>query len=122
MPISYQIDKDLKMVFASAEGVIGENHIREYQGVLANDSDFEPDFNSIFDLTDVTQFTVTGEGNQRLAHTTPFTPEARRAYVAPEPLQYGMSRMYAVQTEPSGQNTRAFKTMAEARKWLGLKV
>ncbi len=120
MPISYRLDQELRTVFATAKGVIGESEIREYQRELAGDPAFEPDFNSIFDLTDVSQFTVTGEENQRLAHSTPFAPMARRAYVAPDPLKYGMSRMYAVQVEPTGEHTHAFKTMAEARKWLGL--
>ncbi len=54
------------------------------------------------------------------AHTERLRPEARGpvAVVTADPTFFGMSRMYAVLTEPAGMRFAVFQTMSEAEQWL----
>ena len=49
-----------------------------------------------------------------------FGSDAPRAYVAPRDAVFGMLRAYQATADETYAHTRVFRSMAEARAWLGL--
>ena len=121
MTIRYEIDVEAGIVISWLSDTVTEDDLRKFQRTLANDPKFGGSFDALVDLTGVTNFDVTSNGNIRLARTTPYTSGSRRAYVAVEDTPYGMSRLYSVRAERPDQDVRAFRNMEDARAWLGIR-
>ena len=118
MPATFLIDHDERIVRSRAWGLLVDGDLFETQRRLREDPRFEPTFCQIFDFTAVEQLALTGDGLRKLAATSPFARDARRAIVVNGESAYGMARMYAMLSDRDSEFFRIFRDTPSALKWL----
>ena len=120
MATSYKIDKDLGVVYSTASGVATDGDLLAHQYQLSHDPDFQPYFRQLLDAREITSLNVTPEGIRALIAGNPWGNGARRALVAADETTFGMARMFELSRPNPQDEFRVFRTMDEARAWLGL--
>jgi len=80
MPAYFKIDKEQKLVMSTAAGVFTMADVLEHQEKLLKDSDFDPSFSHLVDLTHITKFDLETEGIHRLAQQSLRTRHPRIAF------------------------------------------
>ena len=123
MPTKYHIDSELYTIFSKAWGTLSDSDLLEHQRLITNDPAFTPEFNQLFDLTEVTEVALTAKGIWLLASRDSFGLGARRAFVvAPGAMAtFGMMRMFQIMVDEHPDELRVqFDRIDEARSWLGL--
>jgi len=120
MATQYQIDAGIGLVFTIFRGAITFEEVVAHAVELRGDPAFHPRFTELLDLREVTFTNLTFEELELLSRTIdPFSRAARRAIVASSDLMYETSRMYQA-ARGAEENVQVFRTMKEARQWLGL--
>ena len=120
MPGAFEIDTANEIVFGHVTGNLVEAELFTLQDALRSDPAFKPHFRQLIDFTAVTEADVSTEAVRRLAIGNPFGPGARRAFVAPLPLVFGLARMFEMLIEQGRDEVQVFRELPEARRWLGL--
>ncbi len=120
MPADYRIDPDRGIVFSRGWGSLTDEDLIRYQERLNTDPDFLPSFSQLVDLSDVDALKLSAEGVRMSAAAEVWSPEARRAFVAPMDAAYGIVRMHEALKGGENPNVRLFRCIAEARAWLGV--
>lgn len=120
MPCDHRIDRERRLVLSwGAEPLLAQELV-EHQATLAREPGFEPDFDQLWDLTAVERFEIREADLKRLAHSPYFGRGARRAIVVRTDLAYGMARQFEALRSVAPDEVRIFRSMEEARAWLGL--
>ncbi|HUS18231.1 MAG TPA: hypothetical protein VMZ25_01150 [Terriglobales bacterium] len=119
MPATYSIDLEQQVVYTVFSGEVVEAEVRTMALRLGKDPNFQPDFSELLDLSAVTDFRISTEDLQGLSAVDPFSGRARRAFVSPGDLLFGISRMYEG-IRGSNAHIATFRTMGDARQWLDL--
>jgi hypothetical protein len=115
VPASYKIDKDRRLVLTSGTDVLTTEDILMHMDQLTSDPDFSPDFFQLVDFTQVTSVRITSKEIRHLAERNIFSPNARRAVVVSNDLQFGLTRMFEIHRNLNGENgIHVFRTLAEA--------
>jgi hypothetical protein len=123
MPAFYKIDKERKLVMSTGSGVLTLTDALVHQERLLGDPDFSPDFSQLLDFTHVARVELSAEEIRRLAQTTVFSANSRRAFVVDNDLKFGLARMFAVFRETLGENgIRVFRNLDDALDWLLEKI
>ena len=121
MPATYKIDRVNRVVLSTATGIFTSEDAWNQINQLLADPEFSPTFGQLLDFSTVGPMNLTPAEIKHLAEVALFAPSSRRAFVSPTPLLYGLARMYAAQREILGDTgIGIFRTMEEAREWLGL--
>ena len=120
MPLKYEIDKQRGIVFTCASGGFTDTDALADQMRLKADPDFDPEYRQLLDFSDVNTFELTPAGVRSLASGDPWGEGARRAFVAPNDLAFGMLRMHQCYVEDRHQEIIVVRTMSEAINWLEL--
>jgi hypothetical protein len=121
MPAEYIIDKKLKVVFSIAHGIITDHEAYSHQDKLRDDPDFKSNFSQLFDCTKITDANnISTEAINRLADRNPFGLGAKRVFVAPSDLMYGLVRMFQILTNDHPDELTVFRDIQDARKYLSL--
>jgi hypothetical protein len=121
MPVNYRIDEERRLVVATAWDRVTGAEVVEQQRKILNDPRFEPDFFQFLDLADVMQMEIERPTVAELARFDLFSAKSRRAFFAPNPLAYGIARMFVAFREANGQEqVQVFKDRSEALQWLGV--
>lgn len=122
LPIGYTIYKQHRLVVSTRSGRLTTAEIRACMDQGRNDPDFNPGFNQLVDWREVTFVDMSGDETRRLANIPPFSPESKRAVVAPDPAVFGMGRMFATYHEMSNSPSQlaVFYDLASALTWLGI--
>lgn len=120
MPTEFRVDRSLRLVRSSASGKLTENESLQHYARLRADPSFQPTFRQLCDLRAVTDIEASVPFLQELARTSTFAPGAKRAFVAPTDLYYGLARMLQMFGELEGSEIGVFRTMEEAEAWLEL--
>lgn len=121
MPVSYHIDGEPSFVITTAWGTVTGAECIEHQRQLRSDAGFSPDFPQLLDFTRVTAVQIDLATIFELADVDVFSGKSRRAFLAPNPLAYGMSRMFIASRGLTGEEQmRVFRDRDEALRWLGL--
>jgi hypothetical protein len=119
MPAFYKIDKDRRVVITTASGVVSIADGLAHQNKLLNDPDSDPSFSQLMDFTQATQVDLSGEDIRRLARHNIFSPDFRRAILAPSDSVYGFGRMFEILLEMKGERgIRVFRNLDEALEWV----
>jgi hypothetical protein len=118
VPTNYKIRPELNLVLTRAHGVLTEEESWLHYEKLKNDPAFRPSFGQLCDLTDVTDLQASPAFLRRLATLAVFSPQARRAFVAPRPAHYGLARMLQAFSEFEGSVVGVFASIEEAEAWL----
>ena len=91
-----------------------------HQRTLRADPKFRPDMRQLADSRSVTDVQVTVKAIHALIAGNPFGKGARRAFCASTELVFGLARMFELGRINPADEFRVFRTMNEARAWLGL--
>lgn len=120
MPWNYRIDQEHRLIVTTAWNRLTGSEVMDHQRKLLKDPGFERDFFQFVDLADVTGFDIDRVTVAELARFDLYSAKSRRAFFAPNPLAYGMSRMFIALRESTGQEQmRVFADRKEALQWLG---
>lgn len=119
LPISSEIDAEREIVLTRLDGVVPEDEVEDHNRRLGENPRFRPHYRQLVDLTGLTEIAYDTGAVKRAAEKHVFAPGARRAIVAPSDAAFGMSRMWAIQSEPVGQRIEVFRDMGAAKAWLG---
>lgn len=129
MPSDYSIDPDAGVVYISGSGVLTDADLLEQRVRLRSDPAFKPGYCLLVDFTRVTSVQLSADTVRFLAHERITGPGVRRAIVLPRQAEsdaspqahpYGLSRMFQLSAEHTGENVEVFTDLAESRRWLGI--
>ena len=120
LPVSYSIDPNQKLVTTRIWGAITNDEVSQFNRQLRTDPLFDPTYNQLADMSDVTVNMITRDNVQETARDQYFAPGTRRALVVSDDTTFGLCRMYATYAETLGQVVTVFRDRAEAEAWLGL--
>jgi hypothetical protein len=114
MPVQYFIDRKARLVTTVFSGIFTDSDIWHLIDLLRKDPEYDPDFDELIDCRAVVENRVSAATLSAVRSS----PKPRRAVVASSDKNYGIGRMFqALQTN---QQIEVFRTLEEARKWLGL--
>ncbi|RJQ46129.1 MAG: hypothetical protein C4534_03215 [Gaiellales bacterium] len=124
MPIDYTIDRHEGLILTVAVGTLTDEDIVDMKRRLLADPDYDPGMKELSDIRGVDDFQVTAAGISRFVGIDEVKSEVVKdhllAIVASRDVIYGMARMYQSQTQSFKPGVEIFRTMEEAREWLGL--
>jgi hypothetical protein len=121
MPASHRIDLRAGVVFSVIAGHVTNEELLELQRRISVDPDFRPTMHHIIDTRGVTDVSVTALGVRLITTRNSFGPGSRRAIIEGETIpSYGYLRMFQTLRNESGEDTRVFSSVEDARRWLGL--
>jgi len=124
VPILHRYDPSLCTLFLEFRGEVSEAELLETASKLATDGAIPPGHRELVDLSRLEQTDVTSGALRRVARIyadTDHRPgDSQVAIVAPGDLFFGLSRMYEAYRDGAGLRMRIFRSLAEARTWLGL--
>jgi len=124
MPVRYVIDKERKLVITMASGRVTFAEMKAHQDQLERDPDFKPEFDQFVDGAAVTALDISADEVRVLVRHKVFAQTSRRAWVAPSPPVYGMSRLMGTYQEMLNARSTisVFYDFPSALKFLGLKA
>lgn len=125
MPFSYVVYKEQRLVISTGSERVSHAEIKERQDQTASDPDFDPEFDQIVDLTEVTDFEMSIDEFTALARRKVFASRSRRAFVASTPHVFGMGRLWEAHSALSDDDPskiQVFYDFPSALKWLGLEA
>jgi hypothetical protein len=125
MPVAFHIDHDKRLVSAAASGHLTTQEFLAYHEQVWACTDVAG-FNEYVDMTAVQS--IESAAPERVRHlaaisaaTDSPTMPSRMAFFAPDPLSFGMARMYATYRNLEERSTKevgVFHTETEARAFL----
>jgi hypothetical protein len=119
VPATYRIDAENRRVFTTMEGVLTHAETMAHIARMGADPLFDPNYTELADFREITEVAMTMDQIIDIAVLRVFARTSRRAIVAPNPLYFGMARMYESHHEAScGGNVRVFSGMTEAIQWI----
>lgn len=118
MPVSYHIDTAKQRLVLQATGVLTGAEVLEARLKVSRDVHFSQTLDVLFDMSDVTEEHISADEVREMATLTVFRAGVRRAYIAPQPVLFGITRMFQSQLGDRGDDIRIFKTRAEGERWL----
>jgi hypothetical protein len=123
MPFTYHIDTERNLVTVEAKGSITpQEAFATFDEVVAH-PEFRPDMKVLSDHREM-ETVVSVEFVRmflgRVSQMKEVLQQARWAFVERGLVRYGMARMASILSDPLGVKLRAFRSISEAREWLGL--
>lgn len=98
---------------------MSEDEVEDHNRRLGEDARFVPHFRQLVDVTGLTEILYDAAAVRKAAEKHVFAKGVRRAIVAASDAAFGMSRMWAIQSELKGQRIEVFRDMDSAKMWLG---
>ncbi|MCC6987598.1 MAG: hypothetical protein IT181_01285 [Acidobacteria bacterium] len=120
MPTAYRIDPEAEIVWSRAWGVLTECDTAAHYRRLSAEPAFRPTFRHFVDLRAVVRMDLSPSAIRDVAKAGLFAPGARRAFLAPKDIHYGLSRMLQSFVEIEGSEIGVFRSAAEVAAWLGI--
>ena len=121
MPITFRIDPALRLLESTFAGKVSVAEMRSYMVAVFADPGFASDLRALTHLQDLQTEASSSELVQYNAWRSEQPRLGKSAIVALTPHEYGIARMFELATDGSnGAETRVFRTVEEARAWLGL--
>ena len=122
MPIISQINSSIGMIFSTFQGVVTKEEILAELHSFTVDPAFQPSFDHLVDIRGTARIDLSGDDVRAVAMHSTFNEKSRRAIVAEKRETFGLARMYQIlrETQEKPDEVQVFRTMEEARRWLGL--
>jgi len=120
MPCDCELDLKLRWVKVRASGVLTLDEMIAARREFSSDPNFAPDFYQLYDVRAVARTTLTASEVGKLANATLFSPQSRRAVVAPGGETYGLARLFQIYRELNAgrEPIKVFRSVEEAEAWL----
>ena len=124
MPWTYVIDKAREFLWARASGAVTEAEVTIGVAKAIRDPDFGAHYRLLLDYSEATSMSLSVDTVARLARSSVFSPQSRRAFLGTTPLGFGMGRMYEIYASLGETPTpvRVFRDRASALAWLNSDV
>jgi hypothetical protein len=121
LSFQYVIDRVRGLVISTASDCLTFADWKNHQDCLLRDPAFEPTFNQLVDLTAVTTQDTSSDEIKILARRAIFSSNSRRAFVAPSPSIFAITRVFGAHHSMSQVPTQlwVFQDIASAWEWLG---
>ena len=126
MSVEYTYDKEHNILYTRFFGVVIEKDLRDQGEAVAADARIKPGVRELVDLADIEEVHGSSSALETniqidLAHSEKLTG-MRTAIAASNDLMFGFARMYQTLAELQGSplTVEVFRTVGEAREWLGL--
>jgi len=120
MPARFHVDAERRLVTVKFDSYVGVPEVVEYLEQLKADPAFDPEFAELVDLSQVVNADVDFQSAMTIARDKdPFSRKAMRAFVTPTTEILETIRRYQMARGNDG-SINLFRTMEEARRWLGL--
>jgi hypothetical protein len=116
-PVDYVLDVERRLVSVTFRNKVTASDIASYARSLRANPLFDPDFSEIADVSEVEKLDIKAEDFIRLAdEIDPFSPEAKRAFVARDSVQNHAARMHKILR--AQRNISIFSSVEAARLWI----
>ena len=124
MPITYRVDREHKVVLATAKGILTDADLRVHLGTLTADTEVQPGFNELYDLREVREVEITTSSVEDVAgfihEIEQHFKESKTAIVASDHNTAEVSYLYELLRTNVAATVRLFHDLTAAREWLGL--
>ena len=121
MSTRYSIDPQRHLVLAVFDGDVSDADLRAHVDALEADPQFDRGMSELVDMSRVTGVSVTSDGIRAAASAPVHALHARRAFVAPTDLLYGLARMYqGYWSQGLDHEVAIFRAVEPALQWLGV--
>lgn len=122
MPYQFDFDATNKIARCRVTGRVTDDELKECYEKIADFMALTDPRAAIMDTSQVTAFEVSRDVILQLASRIPALPhpERIRVIVAPNPLIFGMSRMFGMEGERTRPNFHVVRTQQEASAILGV--
>jgi hypothetical protein len=122
MPIEYDIIEDKQLVLANGSGVVTGRDVIMHLDALAADDRYSAPMKKLVDYRMLESINISPEEATTIAlkkdtFSNKFRGE-KCAFVSPEDITYGTSRVHQSLVDASGINTAVFRQIGEALDWL----
>lgn len=111
---------DHNLLVSVVTGIVSVETFEEFRRIIAELPGFAPTQDHLIDLSDVREVAITAEQFRAIGTTAIHGTEARRAFVAPDALTFGLSRVLAGWSGELRPRTESFRSRSEALAWLEL--
>ena len=128
MPLEYRIDRERRVVFATATRTLSDEDVFAYQREVWSHSDLAG-YDEVVDLGLVEDLVLSSGDRVRAlaelasAMDAPGASSSKVAIVAPQDLAYGFARMfetYRTMNQSGAKIVQVFRSMRAALGWLGV--
>ena len=114
----FHVDVERQLVTVKFGTRVTAEEIGEYVQKLRDHPSFEPTFSEIADLTEAEEIDLQADEFLKLAdEVDPYSPQAKRAFVAGTPTQNHAARMHKILR--SQRNIEIFRRLEDAELWIG---
>lgn len=120
MPVEYSILPDQGFVLTRAWADVTSEEVLDHQRWLSGDRAFDPNGMQLVDLSQVDELGLSSAAVRQFVDGDPWAPGARRAFVAPNDLAFGVARMHEILLGGTGQQIMVFRSLSQAQDWLGV--
>jgi hypothetical protein len=113
----FHVDVERQLVTVTFGNRVTAEEIGEYVQKLRTDPGFEPSFSEIADLREAKEIDLQADEFLKLAdEVDPFSPQAKRAFLARTSTQNHAARMHKILR--SQRNIEIFGTLEDAERWI----
>jgi len=121
MPVKVEVDSSRKLAKRTYSGVVTASELLDSIHQYGAVPGFDPSLNELMDFRQVENIEASIEDIRICAmRPVPFANTATRVILAPQPLVFGLARMYQIIGEEVHPNVVVVKTEQEAFRTLGL--
>ena len=118
MNATYKIEPEQRIIFSTWSGIVTYDEAIAATNALLLDRQFNPHYNRIYDVREVTEVRLTKASLMELAQIDPIYPSERRAVVATNPSVFGVGRMYGLLTGKEEKGSfRVVSDIQQALDW-----
>lgn len=122
MTVDYRINEDQKLVYVCISGDVTLHEMLDHLDALSADPGYTAPMKKIIDFRYCRSYPLTGTDQEIVARkktslSRVFDRE-KCAILAPNDLEYGMSRVHQALTIDSGIDTMVFRNLEETLDWL----
>lgn len=115
------IDASDRLVVVTCFGEVDDAEVLGTGAVIRSHPEFDPSFSEIVDLSEVSGGDISTQAIRELSlRESIFSPTSMHVAVAPQPVAFGLTRMFQGLAGQRRPNVVVVRTMEDARKALGL--
>jgi len=119
MSCRYVIDKERRLIITVGEGRVNFVDVLHHQNRLLNDSEFDPNFNQLIDLSTAVKVDISAAEGKILAERSVVSSSSRRALVTRSPIVHSWARLVQYY-HGARSSVHVFFDRDGALRWLGL--
>jgi hypothetical protein len=126
MTFRYKIFKNLKFIYAKAEGTLTDDDLNSHLDQLLEDPDYTAPMLKLVDQRNVKSYGLTNKQAEQFAIkkstlANRFFHEKCAILVASD-LGFGVARIHQALMDESGIEIEVFRNLEDAKKWLGVSL